>query len=67
MRSNILWVCTGQQRYETIGALGNEHIPTPNIDRLVGEGTAFIHAFCQGREAGVTGTTARVPFSTLPW
>ena len=33
--------------YDTIGALGNEHINTPNIDRLVGEGTAFTHAFCQ--------------------
>ena len=30
-----------QQRYDTIGALGNEHIRTPHIDRLVGEGTAF--------------------------
>ena len=47
MRPNILWICTDQQRYDTIGALGNEHIRTPNIDRLVGEGTAFTHAFCQ--------------------
>ena len=47
MRPNILWICTDQQRYDTIGALGNEHIHTPNIDRLVGEGTAFTHAFCQ--------------------
>ena len=47
MRPNILWICTDQQRYDTIGALGNEHINTPNIDRLVGEGTAFTHAFCQ--------------------
>ena len=47
MRPNILWICTDQQRYDTIGALGNEHIRTPNIDRLVSEGTAFTHAFCQ--------------------
>ena len=26
---------------------GNECIRTPNIDRLVHEGTAFDHAFCQ--------------------
>ena len=47
MRPNILWICTDQQRYDTIHALGNEHIRTPNIDRLVSEGTAFTHAFCQ--------------------
>jgi len=47
MRPNILWICTDQQRYDTIHALGNEHIATPNIDRLVAEGTAFNHAFCQ--------------------
>ena len=47
MRPNILWICTDQQRYDTIGALGNEHIRTPNIDRLVSEGTAFTHSFCQ--------------------
>jgi len=47
MRPNILWICTDQQRYDTIRALGNEHINTPHIDRLVAEGTAFTHAFCQ--------------------
>jgi arylsulfatase len=47
MRPNILWICTDQQRYDTVRALGNEHINTPNIDRLVREGTAFTHTFCQ--------------------
>jgi arylsulfatase len=46
-RPNILWVCTEHQRFDTIQSLGNEHIRTPNLDRLVGEGTAFTHAFCQ--------------------
>ena len=44
---NILWICTDQQRYDTIGALGNPHVDTPNIDRLVAEGTAFTTAYCQ--------------------
>ncbi len=47
MRPNILWICTDQQRWDTIAALGNPCIRTPNIDRLVHEGTAFDHAFCQ--------------------
>lgn len=46
-RPNILWICTEHQRYDTIRALGNPHINTPNLDRLVNEGVAFTHAFCQ--------------------
>lgn len=46
-RPNILWYCTDQQRFDTIGALGNPHIRTPNLDRFVAEGTAFTHAYCQ--------------------
>ena len=46
-RPNILWICTDQQRYDTIGALGNPHIRTPNLDRLVEQGVAFTHAHSQ--------------------
>jgi len=46
-RPNILWICSDQQRYDTIGALGNPHILTPNLDRLAGDGVAFTHAYCQ--------------------
>ena len=44
---NVLWICTDQQRYDTIGALGNAHAQTPVLDRLVGEGACFENAFCQ--------------------
>ncbi|MEZ4735658.1 MAG: sulfatase-like hydrolase/transferase [Caldilineaceae bacterium] len=47
MQPNILWICTDQQRYDTIGALGNLSVSTPNIDRLVTEGVTFTHAYCQ--------------------
>lgn len=46
-RPNILWYCADQQRFDTIGALGNRHVHTPNLDRLVGEGVAFEYAYCQ--------------------
>jgi len=46
-RPNILWICSDQQRFDTIRALGNERINTPHIDRLVGEGVAFTQASCQ--------------------
>lgn len=46
-RPNILWICTDQQRYDTIGALGNAAVSTPNLDRLVRNGMAFERAYCQ--------------------
>ena len=46
-RPNILWICTDQQRFDTIRALGNPLINTPNIDRLVAAGVAFTGAFSQ--------------------
>lgn len=46
-KPNILWICTDQQRYDTIHALGNEYIRTPNLDKLVETGMAFTHAYCQ--------------------
>ena len=46
-RPNILWLCTDQQRSDTIGALGNPHINTPNVDGLVESGVAFTNAFTQ--------------------
>jgi arylsulfatase len=47
VRPNILWICTDQQRYDTIGALGNAYVSTPNLDRLVEHGASFTHAYCQ--------------------
>ena len=44
---NVLWICTDQQRWDSIAALGNRHINTPNIDRLAAAGTACTNAFCQ--------------------
>ncbi len=46
-RPNILWICSDQQRWDTIGALANPYVHTPNLDRLCAEGAAFNKAFCQ--------------------
>jgi arylsulfatase len=46
-RPNILWLCSDQQRWDTIGRLGNPHIKTPNLDWLASEGTAFCCAYAQ--------------------
>ena len=46
-RPNILWICTDQQRWDTVRALGNKHIRTPHLDNLCETGVAFTHAYCQ--------------------
>ena len=46
-RPNILWLCTDQQRFDTIQSLGNPLVRSPNVDRLVEEGVTFTQAYCQ--------------------
>lgn len=45
-RPNILLIVTDDQRPDTIGALGNSSIRTPNLDRLVREGTVLDGMTC---------------------
>jgi arylsulfatase len=44
-RPNILHIFVDQQRFDTIGALNNPVVKTPNLDRLVRSGTAFTNAY----------------------
>ena len=44
-RPNVLFIMTDQQRFDTIAALGNEHIYTPSMDRLVRRGISFINGY----------------------
>lgn len=68
-RPNILLVVSDDQRPDTIGSLGNRHIETPHLDRLVARGTAFTRAYagypiCHVSRAQIlTGCCA---FSALP-
>lgn len=48
MTPNILFILTDDQRFDTIRALGNQQIHTPNMDQLVGRGTVFTHACIPG-------------------
>lgn len=47
IRPNILWYCTDQQRFDTIAALGNQHVQTRALDALVKSGVSFTHTYCQ--------------------
>lgn len=45
---NIVLIFADDQTYTAVQALGNEEIATPNLDRLVRNGTTFTHAYNMG-------------------
>ena len=47
-RPNVLFLFTDDQRADTIHALGNSLIRTPNIDRLAHSGFTMGNAYCMG-------------------
>lgn len=46
-RPNILFICTDQQRYDSLGCYGNTHIRTPTIDQLATDGVLFEQCYVQ--------------------
>jgi choline-sulfatase len=44
---NILWICSDQQRWDTLGCTGNKYVRTPVLDELAANGTVFHHAYSQ--------------------
>lgn len=46
-RPNILWYCSDQQRFDTIGALNNPHVNTPCLDAFMKQAVTFDYAYCQ--------------------
>ncbi len=44
---NVLWICTDQQRFDTLGCYGNDFVSTPNIDRIARNGVLFNHFYTQ--------------------
>lgn len=60
IRPNILWICTSQQRYDSIAALGNPQISTPTLDTLIHEGAVFHRAYSQSTRF----TASRASFMT---
>ncbi len=47
-KPHVVFLFTDDQRADTIGALGNPHIQTPNLDTLANAGTVFRNAYCLG-------------------
>ena len=45
-RPNVLLLYTDQHRWDALGASGNPHVHTPNLDALAAEGAVMDGAFC---------------------
>ena len=56
---NVVFIFADDQRADTIAALGNPVIKTPNLDRLVKRGVAFNRAYMQGGNQGATCVPSR--------
>ena len=58
-RPNVLFLFADDMRADTIAALGNPIIQTPNLDRLVRSGVSFRRAYMQGGFNGATCVPSR--------
>lgn len=63
-RPNILFILSDDQRHDTIHALGNAEISTPNIDKLVDNGCAFTRAYIMGGTQGAVCVPSRAMLMT---
>jgi arylsulfatase A-like enzyme len=46
-RPNVLWICTDQQRHDSLGCYGNGFVDTGHVDRVAAEGTRFERCYSQ--------------------
>lgn len=58
-KPNFIVIITDDQTYETLRSLNTKEISTPNMDRLVRNGTTFTHTFNQGSWSGAVSVASR--------
>ena len=63
-RPNIVFLFADDQRADTIGAHGNPHIVTPNLDRMAKDGTSFLRNYCAGSYSGAVCVASRAMLMT---
>lgn len=63
-KPNVLFLFSDDQQADTIRALGNTHIRTPNLDRLVAMGTTFTNAYIMGGSSPAVCSPSRASLMT---
>ncbi len=61
---NIIFLFADDQRADTIGAHGNPHIRTPNLDRMAARGFSFRRNYCAGSFSGAVCVASRAMLMT---
>jgi len=61
---NIIFLFADDQRADTIGAHGNAHIHTPNLDKLAANGFSFRKNYCAGSFSGAVCVASRAMLMT---
>ncbi len=63
-KPNIIFIFADDQCYNTINALGNKEVITPNIDKLVMNGVTFTHTYNMGGWNGAVCIASRTMMNT---
>lgn len=63
-KPNILFLLTDDQNFNAINILGNNEVHTPNMDKLVNNGTTFTHAHIMGSNSGAVCLPSRAMLMT---
>lgn len=63
-KPNIIFLFADDQSYETIHALGNKEIITPNLDKMVDSGVTFTNAYNMGAWHGAVCVASRTMLNT---
>ncbi len=59
VKPNVVFIFADDMTYSAINALGNKQIKTPNLDKLVNQGTTFTHAYNMGAWNGAVCQASR--------
>ncbi len=63
-KPNILFIFADDQCFQTIGALGNDEVKTPNLDRLATSGVSFSNTYNMGGWNGAVCVASRAMLNT---
>ncbi|WP_298474162.1 sulfatase-like hydrolase/transferase [uncultured Maribacter sp.] len=58
-KPNVVFIFADDMTYSALNSLGNTEIKTPNLDRLVTQGTTFTHAYNMGAWNGAVCAASR--------
>ncbi len=58
-KPNVVFIFADDLTYTAINALGNKEVKTPNLNRLVSDGTTFTHAYNMGAWNGAVCAASR--------